>query len=181
MWGEILHWTGLILSSILVAALAIAGLIFSILPPIPGPILTLAAMFVFHYVVPGAHFEMQNVFGLKVNLLLLMSIVTVAVLVIENIIPMWATKKFGGSKAGIWGSTIGLLVGLFFLPAYVAFPFNLIIGLFAGAMIGELMNNNSMDVALKSGFGSFLGFLAGNGIKLAVSIIMCVQIVRALF
>jgi uncharacterized protein YqgC (DUF456 family) len=181
MGSEILHWSGLILSYLLVAALAISGIIFSILPPIPGPLLTLAAMFVVQFLVPGVQFEPMNIFGLKANILWVMSTVTIFVLLVENLIPLWTTKKFGGTKAGVWGSTIGLLVGLFFLPAYVAFPLNLIFGLFLGAMIGELSTGKDMNVALKSGFGSFLGFLAGNGLKLAIALIMCVQMIRAIF
>ena len=47
-----------------------------------------------------------------------MTAVTILVLIIENIMPIWLTKKFGGSKQGIWGSTIGLLVGMFFIPIF---------------------------------------------------------------
>lgn len=179
MWSEVLHWTVLVFAYLLIVGLLISGLVFSIIPPLPGPLLSLAALFVFQFMVPGAQFEPMNIFGLNVHILWVMSVVTIVVLLVENLIPIWTTKKFGGSKAGIWGSTIGLLVGLFFLPAYVAFPLNLILGLFAGAMIGELSTGKDMNVALKSGFGSFVGFLAGNGLKLVIAIIMCVQVLKA--
>ncbi len=172
-FGGIMSQIGLWLFIIVLAAVASLGLFFSLMPPIPGPILTLLAMFGVHFLHPWGHFENKY-------LIWIMTAATIAVLIIENIIPMWATKKFGGSKAGIWGSTIGLIIGTFFLP-FIPFPLNMLIGLFGGAMIGELLNNNDFSTALRSGFGSFIGFLAGNGLKLAVSIIMTVQMVQSFF
>ncbi|MEZ5008930.1 MAG: DUF456 domain-containing protein [Chitinophagales bacterium] len=163
-----------VLVYLLIVVLAVSGIVFSILPPIPGPLLSLGAMFSLHYWLPNRAFE-------NPNLLWIMTAVTITVLVVENLMPIYLTKKFGGSKQGIWGSTIGLLVGLFFLPANIIFPFNLILGLFVGAMIGEFIAGKDTKTAFKSGFGSFIGFLAGNGLKLAVAIIMTVQMIQAIF
>ncbi len=165
---------GSILLYILIIVLSVSGLIFSILPPIPGPILTLAAMFTLHYWHPKHAFENSN-------LLWIMTGVTVLVLILENIMPIWLTKKFGGTKHGMWGGTIGLLAMMFFIPSHIAFPLNIILGLFVGTMIGEFIAGKDFNVAFKSGFGSFLGFLAGNGLKLAIAIIMVVQMVRVIF
>lgn len=163
-----------ILVYVLCLGLTIGGLIFSVLPPIPGPILNLMAMFALHFWHPYHSFP-------NPNLLWIMTGVTIAVLVVENLMPIFLTKKYGGSKQGIWGSTIGLLVGMFFLPANIIFPFNLILGLFAGAMIGEFIAGNDLNTAFRSGWGSFIGFLTGNGLKLVVAIIMTVQTIRAIF
>jgi len=66
-------------------------------------------------------------------------------------------KKFGGSKAAIWGSTIGLLVGPFIIPLL-----GIIIGPFIGAVIAELLfHKKDFKSALHSGFGSLLGFISG--------------------
>ena len=43
-------------------------------------------------------------------------------------------KKFGGSKAGMWGSTIGLLIGPFVIPVA-----GILVGPFLGAVIAELV------------------------------------------
>lgn len=163
-----------ILMYLLILVLVVSGLVFSILPPIPGPLLSLAAMFSLHYWHPKHAFE-------NPNLLWIMTAITIAVLLVENLMPIYLTKKFGGSKQGIWGSTIGLLMGLFFLPANIIFPFNLILGLFVGAMVGEFIAGKDINTAFRSGFGSFIGFLAGNGIKLAIAIIMTFQIAQAIF
>ena len=66
-------------------------------------------------------------------------------------------KKFGGSKAAIWGSTIGLLVGPFIIPF-----FGIIIGPFIGAVVAELLfHKKTFKDALHAGFGSLIGFISG--------------------
>ena len=64
-------------------------------------------------------------------------------------------KKFGGSKAGMWGSTIGLLVGPFVIPFA-----GILIGPFLGAVLAELfVTKSSWEQSLKTGVGSLVGFL----------------------
>ena len=85
-------------------------------------------------------------------------------------------KKFGGSKAGIWGSTIGMLVGPFVIPVI-----GIIIGPFLGAIIAELaVNKKEWKEAVKIGFGSVIGFISSvitKGIIQAVMIIYFVLVI----
>lgn len=65
-------------------------------------------------------------------------------------------KKFGGSKAGVWGSTVGLLLGPIVIPI-----FGILIGPFLGAIIAEFaVNKKEWKEALKIGFGSVIGFIS---------------------
>ena len=81
------------------------------------------------------------------------------------------TKKFGGSKAGERGAMAGVLGGFRFGPI------GIIVGPFVGAVLGELIFDNSdKQRALRSGFGSFLSFFVGTGIKLALSLWLTVEI-----
>lgn len=65
-------------------------------------------------------------------------------------------KKFGGSKAGVWGSTVGLLLGPIVIPV-----FGILIGPFLGAVIAEVaVNKKDWKEALKIGFGSVIGFIS---------------------
>lgn len=94
--------------------------------------------------------------------------IAVMVFALDYIIPVWGTKKFGGSKWGMIGTTIGLLIALIF--PILGF-FGIIIWPFLGALIGELINKADQKTALKAAFGSFLGFLTGTFLKFMVTVI----------
>lgn len=87
---------------------------------------------------------------------------------VSNIV---GVKKFGGSKAAIWGSTIGLLIGPFVIPVA-----GILIGPFLGAILAELLvNRTDFQQAMKIGVGSLVGFLTSvvtKGIIQAVMIIV---------
>lgn len=81
---------------------------------------------------------------------------------------MIGVKKYGGSKAGIWGSTIGLLVGPFVIPI-----FGIIIGPFLGAFIAEIIvHRKSFVESLKIGVGSVIGFISSVITKAILQVIM---------
>jgi uncharacterized protein len=82
-------------------------------------------------------------------------------------------KKYGGSRAGIWGSTIGLLIGPFVIPI-----FGILAGPFLGAVIGEmLVNRTSFKQALKVGAGSLVGFISSVLTKGIIQVIMVIYFI----
>ena len=92
--------------------------------------------------------------------------IAIVIWVLDYFIPAFGTKKFGGTRNGIYGTTIGLFVGLFFIPI----PFGMPIGAFLGAFLGELMHDNKdTNRALKASLGAFFGFLASATIKFSVA------------
>ena len=147
--------------------LVIVGIIGCIVPALPGPPLSFVGILLFHFTRWG---------DLSGKLLIWLAIFTVAVTVMDYILPIWATKKLGGTKRGVWGSTIGLFLGLFIFP-----PWGIIIGPFLGAFIGEMTLKNDSDKALRSAIGSFIGFLLGTGAKFAVSGVILYYFVSGLF
>jgi len=79
-------------------------------------------------------------------------------------------KKFGGSKAGVWGSTIGLLIGPFVIPAV-----GIVLGPFIGAILAELIvHRKGIMEAVKIGFGSVIGFITSVAAKLLVQAFMII-------
>jgi len=81
---------------------------------------------------------------------------------------------------------IGLVAGIIILPALgiVLGPFGIlgiILGPFIGAYAGEKMTGKDSNTALKSAFGSFIGFLAGTFMKLVYSIVAGIYFFTGLF
>lgn len=94
-------------------------------------------------------------------------VITITITILDYIIPSKGTKKFGGSSYGIWGTNIGLIIGIF-----SPIPFGVIIGPFVGAFIGELIyDSKNHKRALKAATGSLLGFLASSFINFLLCII----------
>ncbi len=156
--------------------LILIGIIGCILPVIPGPPLSYLGIITVHFT-KFADFSSKT--------LIVLGIVALIVTVLDYIVPVWGTKKFGGSKAGVIGSTIGLIVGIVILPmlGIVIGPFGLIgilAGPFFGALIGEFIHGQESEKALVAAIGSFIGFLAGTFMKLVTSIIITVYFVKQL-
>ncbi len=107
--------------------------------------------------------------------LLVWGIVMIAVSALDYIVPAWGTKHYGGTKYGVWGSTIGVFVGLFFGAAGV------ILGPLVGAVLGEMLSGKALAEALKAGWGSFVGILFGTVIKLICCGLMTVELIQAVW
>jgi uncharacterized protein YqgC (DUF456 family) len=138
--------------------LAITGIIGSILPILPGPILGWFGLLLLY---------LTKIVPINYTLLGITLVVAIAVLVLDYVIPSVGTKKFGGTKFGVIGTTIGLILGIFFFP-----PIGLIVGPFVGAFIGEMIyDSKNPKKALKVSYGSFIGFLTGTLLKFVVAVI----------
>lgn len=143
------------------------GILGSVLPFLPGPPLSYTGLLLLHFT-ERYHFSSQ--------FLIVWAVITATTYLIDYFIPIWGTRHFGGSRLGVWGSIIGLVAGIFFFP-----PFGIIIGPFAGAIIGELIAGKNSYAALRAGFGSFAGFLAGTLIQLIASGMMAWYFAKELF
>ena len=158
---------------ILAIVCAIIGIIGSIVPGLPGPPVAWAALLFVH---------LSAVHPYTMNFLVVMGIVAAVITVLDFIVPVWGTKKMGGTKSGTRGSTIGLIVSVFILPVLgiTIGPFGILgilAGPFLGAYIGELMANNK-EGAFRAAIGSFVGFLTGTLMKLAFSIVVLVYVCK---
>lgn len=137
--------------------LMILGILGSFLPVIPGPLTSWAGLLVLHFT--------EGV-DLSSSFLIITFIIALVIYVLDYIIPAIGTKRFGGSKAGMIGTTLGLIIGLF-----APIPFGIIIGPFFGALIGEMIHRNDINKATKAAFGSFLGFIASTFLKFIVAVV----------
>ncbi len=152
---------------ILGAFLILIGLAGCIVPIIPGPPLSYGGIILLH-LTEKVQFEQR--------FLLIWGLVVAGVTILDYMTPIWGTKKFGGTRRGTWGATIGLIIGLFFFP-----PIGIILGPFVGAVVGELTQTEDMNKAVRSGLGSLLGFLIGTGLKFMVSGFLLFHFFKAAF
>lgn len=146
---------------ILAAVLILTGIVGSVLPVLPGPPLAYAGLFAIHFAGPE--------YTISTWLLIFLGVITIVISILDYVLPSLGTKYFGGSKYGSWGSTIGLVVGIF--TSWLG-PWGIIIGPFLGAFVGELIYGQTTGSALKSATGSFLGFLSGTFMK----VMLCLMI-----
>ncbi len=150
MWIEILF-------TVIGAILLVVGIIGCVLPVLPGQILAWASLLML---------QLKNDPPFTAKFIIIWALITAGVTIIDYVVPIWGTKKLGGSKYGIWGAGLGLLVGIFFAPL------GLILGPFLGAFVGEMISGKDSNTAFKSGLGSFIGFLTGTLLKLIISFVM---------
>ena len=136
---------------ILGAICLLVGILGCVLPVLPGVPLAYCGLLLLH-ATDKVQFSWQ--------FLVIWVVVTIVVQVLDSVVPIWGTKKFGGSKMGVWGSTLGLLVGLFFGP------WGIVLGPFLGAVVFELIDGKNTRLALKAGWGSFAGLMTGTVLKL---------------
>ncbi len=146
--------------------LLVVGILGCFLPVLPGPPVAYASLILL---------EFTSKAPFSTNFLILWAAITIAVTIIDYWVPVYGTKKFGGTKMGVNGATAGLIVGLFFGP------WGIILGPFIGALAGELIAGQNMSRAMRSAFGSFIGFVAGTLMKLVVTGIMAYHFFSSVF
>jgi len=140
-----------ILWIVLGGVLLFIGLIGCFLPILPGPPIAFIGLWIQ---------QLKTEVPFSAKLLWIWVGIACVVTILDYLIPAYGTKRFGGSKYGVWGCTIGLLIGFWMGPI------GIIAGPFLGAFVGELLANQSSAQAFKAATGSIVGFFLSTGIKL---------------
>lgn len=151
---DILGWT-------LIVILFVVGMLGTVFPILPGVLAVYAAFFVY-----GLFFGFEP-FGFW--FWAIQTAVVAAVIIADYLISALGVKKFGGNRASVIGSTIGILVGPFVIPFA-----GLILGPFIGAVAGELIAGTSFKQAVRAGIGSVVGFFSSVVVKIVLQVIMIV-------
>lgn len=133
------------------------GILGSFLPVLPGAPISWVGLLLLH---------LTDAIPMDLPYLGITLGIAILVFILDYIIPAIGTKKFGGSKYGVIGTTIGLLIGII-----APIPFGIIIGPFVGAYVGEMMYQNNSKVATKAAFGSLVGFLTSSFMKFVVCVV----------
>lgn len=145
----------------------IAGMAGIFLPILPGAPLIVAGMVAYGLLEGFAPLTWHFFLGQLILMFLVFGV--------DYLAGMWGVKKYGGSNTAVWGSVIGALVGLVFLG-----PLGIILGPFLGAVGGELIAKGDINLAVRAGIGTLLGFLGGALVKLVIQIIMIVWFFTAI-
>ena len=144
---------------LLAAVLMLTGLIGSILPFIPGSPLILLGAFIYAW-----HTDFLLVtWG---TLIILLALVVLSQ-ILDHLASVLGAKKMGASRWGIIGAFAGGIIGLFaggFL--------GIILGPFIGALLLELLHGQELQVSIKIGLGTLVGFLGGTIGKMIIAFTM---------
>jgi uncharacterized protein YqgC (DUF456 family) len=146
--------------------LMLLGLAGSILPILPGPPLSFIGLFVLALL---KHFSPP----LTPTLVIILAIVAILVVVMDYITPLIGAKRYGASKWGVWGSVLGMAIGIFWSP------FAMLVGAFIGAVVAELLVGKKKGEALRAGWGVVIGTLFATILRLGVSGMMTYYFILA--
>jgi uncharacterized protein YqgC (DUF456 family) len=148
----------------LTLALGLAGVV---LPALPGaPLLVAGAVLV------GWAEGFTRVSGWTVAACAVLGMAIWAADVLAGIL---GAKAFGASRWAMAGGAIGLLVGMFLgLPG-------VLLGPVVGAFVLEYARDPELARALKAGAGTFIGFVVGTAVKVALALVLVGILVLALF
>ncbi|CAH1211590.1 hypothetical protein PAECIP111893_03436 [Paenibacillus plantiphilus] len=151
---EIVGW----IITILLFVVGMAGAVFPILP---GALAIYAAFFVYGFFISWEPFGFW--------FWSIQTIIVVVLFVADYAVNAWGVKKFGGSKASVWGSTIGIIIGPFVIPA-----FGLILGPLLGAIIGEMSAGSDLKKSFMVGLGALVGLFSSMVVKFILQLGMIV-------
>nr|WP_027481484.1 DUF456 family protein [Deinococcus pimensis] len=139
-------------------ALWIVGLVGTFVPVVPATFVIFAGALLAGY--------LEGFSALSWPWLVGLGLVAVAASLVDNLAGGWGARKFGGSKAAMWGAILGGLAGLFI-------PFGLLVGPFAGALLAEVVFvRRALPDAVRSAFGTLVGLLTGIAAKFVLHVLM---------
>ena len=151
--------------------LALVGLVGAVVPGIAGTPFSFLALLTLSFV-KGIDYSTK--------FLLIMGLIGAVVFAMDYVVPIWGTKKLGGTQAGVRGSTIGLFIGLLITFVFPIGFVAMLLGPFIGAYIGEKSAGTEDHKAWRAAFGSFVGFLLGTGIKTIYACVCIFYVVKDL-
>lgn len=151
--------------TLVVIMVGIAGTFVPIIPGVPLVFIAIAAY--------GWHEGFQTI---SPRYLVIIAGVTVLSLFVDYLATYMGAKYFGSSKKGLYGAVLGSFVGLFIFP-----PLGLLLGPWIGAIVGEFLQGNDWNKAMRSGTGAVIGLFSGIAFKVMLATIMLVSFLIIIF
>lgn len=141
------------------------GVAGSILPGIPGPLISYVGLVLLYFT---TNFPIPNEMMWALGILMILSTVG------DYVLQILGVKKLGGGKNAIRGTMIGTIIGLL-VP-----PVGILVGALLGAFIGAQSETDNDTQALKVALGAFVGFVLGTVVKLVYSIYIIYYVITLL-
>lgn len=152
---------------VLAIALVAVGLVGVVVPALPGTILVFAGLLLAAW---ADDFSRVGVWTIVV-----IGVIAAASYTVDFVAAALGAKRLGASRRAMAGAALGTIAGLFFgLPG-------LILGPFAGAVIGELTTNRDLKRAGQAGVAAWIGFAIGIAVKVGIVFLMIGIFLAALF
>lgn len=143
---------------LLAAVMVVVGLVGTVLPALPGVPLVFGGLLLAAW---AGDFQRVGVWTLAA-----LCFLTVLALIVDFVAGLLGAQRVGASRYALIGAALGTVIGLFFgLPG-------LLLGPFAGALVGELAAGGSLRKAAGVGVGAWIGFVVGAVVKLGVCFAM---------
>jgi len=151
-----MDWT--ILWWVLACIIVIAGLAGTVVPALPGVPMVFLGLLIGAW---AGHFEVVG--WTTIGILATLAIIA---WVIDFLAAAAGARYLGASSRAFWGATIGAVVGIFFGIA------GMLLGPFAGAVLGELSGGSTMVQSGRAGVGAWIGMVLATAAKLAIAFLM---------
>lgn len=151
---EILIW-------VVIIGLFVLSFIGLLYPIIPSSLLIWVGFILYHFFI--------NKEELTMTFWIAMAVFTVILIVADIVANSYFVKKYGGSKWGERGAAIAVIIGSFIIP-----PFGILIVPFITVFIIEVIQRRTIKEAIRSSFGSIVGFLSGTFAKIVIQMIMII-------
>jgi len=143
---------------VLAVVLVVAGILFTVLPPLPGAFLVLAGLLLAAW---ADHFAYIGWFSS-----VLLVVIAILTYVIDAAASAMGARRTGASPQAVWGAALGAMAGIFMgLPG-------IILGPFVGAMVVQYLHDRDMVRAGRVGLGAWIGMAVGTALKLALVFLM---------
>lgn len=147
---------------------------------LPGTIIILACIFVYA--------QLTNFHAaVGVPFFIFLCALTVIAETADTWLAAVGARRYGASTGSIWLSFFGGLAGAIMIggPLAIVFgPLGPVVGAFVGAFLAaiayELYTGKKGSEALRAGWGTFLGRLAGMVLKLVISVAMIIAVAASM-
>ncbi len=154
----------LIVISFLTTLVGIAG---CVLPFIPGPLVSFLSLVILNLAKEWQAFSL--------TFLLVMAGIAILMTLLDYVVSAAGARRYGASKPGVWGSVIGMIIGIFWFP-----PWGIFIGALIGAVVCEIAVGKNTRQALRVGWGVFIGNFFGIALKLAYCLMILFFLIKTM-